>query len=361
MKPLGLFYEQIVKRTVAPATPVRPPLYLHSVSYIIKKAETVSGAVRTDKEGVIMRYSNKLKWLAVASTIGMLAILLGGALVTKTDSGLGCGRHWPGCNGQLIPTEITAEVLIEFSHRLVTGLVGIFIVVLSIWAWKALGHIRETKFLSFMAVFFLILQALIGAAQVKWGQGDFILALHFGISLISFAAVFLLTLLIFEVDRKFDADKVQIGNRLKWHTIGVTLYSYAVVYTGALVRHTGSGLVCRDWPFCRNDDIGLPTNLNEWVQMGHRTAAFLIIVWIGYIAFHAWRNYKDQKVISRGWMIAFILVLSQATTGAIVVFTRLNLFAALVHSLIISMLFGLLCYMLLLVSRSRVKQKRSGL
>ena len=48
-----------------------------------------------------------------------------------------------------------------------------------------------------MAIFFLVLQALIGAAQVKWGQGDFILALHFGISLISFASVLLLTLLSF--------------------------------------------------------------------------------------------------------------------------------------------------------------------
>ena len=62
-----------------------------------------------------------------------------------------------------------------------------------------------------MAMFFLVLQALIGAAQVLWGQGDFILALHFGISLISFASVLLLTLIVFEVDRKFDADKVRIG------------------------------------------------------------------------------------------------------------------------------------------------------
>jgi cytochrome c oxidase assembly protein subunit 15 len=153
-----------------------------------------------------MQQSKYLKWFAVAATIGMLLILLGGALVTKTDSGLGCGRHWPGCNGQLIPDEITTEVLIEFSHRVVTGVVGILILVLSVWSWKAIGHVRETKFLSFLAMFFLILQALIGAAQVKWGQGDFILALHFGISLISFASVLLLTLLIFEVDRKFDAE-----------------------------------------------------------------------------------------------------------------------------------------------------------
>ncbi|QFF98341.1 heme A synthase [Psychrobacillus glaciei] len=296
-----------------------------------------------------------LKWLAVASTVGMLLILLGGALVTKTDSGMGCGRHWPGCNGQLIPDKITTEVLIEFSHRVVTGAVGILIVALAIWAWRALGHVRETKFLSIMAVFFLVLQALIGAAQVKWGQGDFILALHFGISLISFAAVLLLTLLIFEVDRKFDTDKIRIGKTLKFHTIGVTLYSYIVVYSGALVRHTKSSLVCKDWPLCRNDEFSLPTNLYEWVQMGHRAAAGLIIIWIIIIAIHAFRNYKEQRAIYWGWITALILVLCQACTGMLIVFTKLNLYIALLHSLFVSLLFGLLCYMVLLLSRSRLK------
>jgi len=309
------------------------------------------------KVGVIFLKSNRyLKWFAVASTIGMLLILLGGALVTKTDSGMGCGRHWPGCNGQLIPDEITAEVLIEFSHRLVTGSVGILIVILAVWSWKSLGHIRETKFLAVAAVFFLILQALIGAAQVLWGQGDFILALHFGISLLSFASVLLLTLLIFEVDRKFDADKLQIGKRLKWHTIGVSVYSYFVVYTGALVRHTESGLACLDWPLCKNAAFVLPRNMFEWVQMGHRTAAAFIFIWLLIIMIHALRHYKNQRVIYWGWSIAFILVALQATTGMLVVLTRLNLYIALLHSLFITLLFGLLTYMILLVSRSKLSK-----
>ncbi|WP_342509198.1 heme A synthase [Sporosarcina sp. FSL K6-2383] len=303
-----------------------------------------------------MRYNKYLKWFAVASTIGMLLILLGGALVTKTDSGMGCGRHWPGCNGQLIPDEITAEVLIEFSHRLVTGAVGIFIVILAVWSWKAMGHIRETKFLASMAVFFLVLQALIGAAQVLWGQGDFILALHFGISLISFASVLLLTLLIFEVDQKFDADTLRIGTKMKWHTIGVSVYSYIVVYTGALVRHTESGLACGEWPLCRNDVFELPRNLFEWVQMGHRVAAAIIIIWLAIIMVHAIRNYKDQRIIYWGWIIAFIIVALQATTGMLVVLTKLNLYIALLHSLFITLLFGLLTYMILLVSRSTLKK-----
>ena len=300
-----------------------------------------------------MQQSKYLKWFAVAATIGMLLILLGGALVTKTDSGMGCGRHWPGCNGELIPDKITTEVLIEFSHRLVTGSVGFLILILSVWSWRALGHIRETKFLAIMAMFFLILQALIGAAQVLWGQGDFILALHFGISLISFASVLLLTLLIFEVDRKFDADKLRIGSKLKWHTIGVTLYSYVVVYTGALVRHTDSGLICSDWPLCRNDDFSLPSNLYEWVQMGHRTAAAMIFIWIALIAWHAFKHYKNQRVLYFGWITAFIIVSLQVIAGMLVVLTKLNLYFALVHSLLITLLFGLLCYMILLLSRSQ--------
>lgn len=304
-----------------------------------------------------LKYNRYLKWFGVASTVGMLLILLGGALVTKTDSGMGCGRHWPGCNGQLIPDVITAEVLIEFSHRLVTGSVGILIVILAVWSWKALGHVRETKFLSIMAIFFLVLQALIGAAQVLWGQGDFILALHFGISLISFASVLLLTLLIFEVDQKYNAKDLQIGNHLKWHTIGVTIYSYIVVYTGALVRHTNSELACLDWPFCKNDAISLPNSFYEWVQMGHRAAAGLIFIWIVYITIYAIRNYKDQKVIYWGWIIALILVSSQVITGMTVVLTRLNLYIALLHSLFISLLFGLLTYMILLVLRKRTSNK----
>lgn len=300
-----------------------------------------------------MKSNIYIKIFGVLASVGMLLILLGGALVTKTDSGMGCGRNWPDCNGNLIPREITPEVLIEFSHRLVTGVVGILIVVLAVWAWRKFGHVRETKFLAFMAVFFLVLQALIGAAQVLWGQGDFILALHFGISLLSFAAVLLLTLLIFEVDRKFDADRVQIGRTLKFHTLGVALYSYVVVYTGALVRHTESSLICSDWPLCRNDQFALPSNMYEWVQMGHRFAAALIVIWIGVIAFHAYRHYRDQRVIYWGWLIAFTIVLLQATSGMLVVLTKLNLAVALLHSLLISMLFGLLCYMVLLVSRSK--------
>ncbi|MDR7236150.1 cytochrome c oxidase assembly protein subunit 15 [Neobacillus drentensis] len=294
-----------------------------------------------------------MKWLAVATTIGMIFILIGGALVTKTGSGMGCGRSWPLCNGKFLPLEITPELVIELSHRLVSGVVGIMVLVLSVWSWKAIGHIRETKFLSFLSFFFLLLQALVGAAAVKWGQSGFVLALHFGISLISFSAVLLLTLLIFEIDKKFDAEKLYIDKRMGFHIIGVSIYSYLLIYTGALVRHTKSSLVCRDWPLCLNDSPSLPSNMYEWVQMGHRAAAGLIFIWIAYILYLAVRHYKDQKILYWGWIISFILVSLQVIAGALIIFTRLNLYIALLHAFFITCLFGVLSYFILLYSRSK--------
>jgi cytochrome c oxidase assembly protein subunit 15 len=295
-----------------------------------------------------------LKWFAVLTTIIMLFVLIGGALVTKTESGAGCGDSWPLCHGELVPSEITFELVVELSHRMVSGLAGITVLILSIWSWKKIGHVRETKFLSILSIFFLVLQALIGAAAVMWGQSDAVLALHFGISLISFASVLLLTLLIFEVDKKFDAKKLIIDKQMKFHMVGIILYSYVVVYTGAYVRHKGASLACPEWPLCSNRAGGMPTTLHEWIQMGHRFAAGLIFVWIAYATWRAIKHHKHQKVIYWGWIIAFILVCFQVTSGAFVVISGLNLYIALAHALIISCLFGLLSYFLLLVSRNKI-------
>ncbi|OAT73637.1 heme A synthase [Parageobacillus thermoglucosidasius] len=292
-----------------------------------------------------------LKWFASLTTLAMLFVLIGGALVTKTNSGMGCGRSWPLCNGQLVPSKITPELVIELSHRIVSGAAGIMVLILSIWAWRAIGHIRETKFLAAVSFLFLVLQGLIGAAAVVWGQSDFVLALHFGISLISFASVFLLTLLIFEVDKKFDAESLVIDSKMKFHIYGIITYCYIVVYTGALVRHKGASLACPSWPLCAKTRI-IPVQLHEWVQMGHRIAAGLLLVWVIAATVRAVKQHKQQFVIYWSWIISLVLVILQIVTGAMIVFTNLNLYIALAHALFISCLFGVLSYLTMLALRS---------
>ncbi|MGM8211873.1 COX15/CtaA family protein [Virgibacillus sp. W0430] len=300
-----------------------------------------------------------LKWLSVVSSIGMLFILLGGALVTKTESGAGCGDSWPLCNGELIPSNITPELVIEYSHRLVSSTMGITILALAVLAWKFIGHIREVKFLSFLAVFFLILQGLIGAAAVVWGQSDFVLAAHFGISLISFAAVFLLTLLIFEIDQKLDAKLLKIKKKHRVEIYLLTIYTIIVVYTGALVRHANANLVCGDWPFCKNTS---PINfasysMEQWIQMGHRFAAGILFVWTFTFFIKVMKLYKHSRIMRWGWTITFALIVMQVIFGALIIFTLLNLGIALLHALVITCFFGMLSYFILLSSRSAKYEK----
>ncbi|CAG9619852.1 COX15/CtaA family protein [Sutcliffiella rhizosphaerae] len=297
-----------------------------------------------------------LKWFAVCTSIVMLFVLIGGALVTKTGSGMGCGRSWPLCHGELIPSSIDFALIVELSHRLVSTLAGIMVLTLAIWTWKTIGHKRETKFLALVSILVLILQGLIGAAAVMWGQSSAVLALHFGISLVSFASVFLLTLLIFEVDKKFDAETLIVDRRMSFHIIGIISYCYIVVYSGALVRHVGASLACPSWPSCTRNGLGIPTQMHEWIQMGHRAAAGLIVIWIVSITVLAIKRYKHQPVIYYGWIVSSILVLLQATTGALIVITNLNIIVALLHALIISCLFGVLSYLLMLVSRNNSNQ-----
>src|SRR2546423_7991600 len=63
------------------------------------------------------RRFTRLAWLAATCTY--LLIILG-AIVRITGSGLGCGEHWPLCNGRLLPP-LDLPTLIEYGHRLVAA------------------------------------------------------------------------------------------------------------------------------------------------------------------------------------------------------------------------------------------------
>ncbi|EPC2354126.1 heme A synthase [Listeria monocytogenes] len=299
-----------------------------------------------------------LKVWSVLTIICMTVVVFGGALVTKTGSADGCGNSWPLCNGQLVRlTDVTPEKLIEFMHRMTTGISSIFVIVLAICAWIYMKNRRETKPLAIIAVLFLIIQALMGMAAVVWGQNPYIMALHFGISIICYASIVLLALMIFEVDRKFDARNLVMGTKLRINIYALTIYTYLAVYTGALVRHEKASMAVPVWPF-ENGHFIMPTSVQDYVQYFHRLAAFILIVWLLYVTWLVFRDYRRYRVLIFSMVLSLVFIALQAVTGALSVYTGVNLYIALAHSLIITMLFALLCYLCLLASRSKSNRLR---
>ncbi|HEY8549618.1 MAG TPA: COX15/CtaA family protein [Vicinamibacterales bacterium] len=95
-----------------------------------------------------------------------LAVILWGAYVRATGSGAGCGRHWPLCNGEVIPRSPTAEMLIEFSHRLTSGLALLLVVVLLVRVWRAFGAGHPARKGAVWSMAFMLAEAAVGAGLV---------------------------------------------------------------------------------------------------------------------------------------------------------------------------------------------------
>ena len=51
-----------------------------------------------------------------------IAVILWGGLVRATGSGAGCGDHWPLCNGTVMQHSARIDTMIEFTHRITSGL-----------------------------------------------------------------------------------------------------------------------------------------------------------------------------------------------------------------------------------------------
>lgn len=94
---------------------------------------------------------------------------LWGAFVRATGSGAGCGSHWPLCNGQVVPQAEQVATLVEFSHRIMSGLAMIGVLVLLIWAFRAYPKGHPVRFGAVASAVFIILEALVGAALVLFG------------------------------------------------------------------------------------------------------------------------------------------------------------------------------------------------
>ena len=110
-----------------------------------------------------MRRFHRFAWFVLAYTLG---VILWGAYVRATGSGAGCGEHWPACNGVVIPRAPTTATVIEFTHRLTSGLALAFTVVLFFWGRRLYpaGHpVRRGVSLSLT---FMITEALVGAGLV---------------------------------------------------------------------------------------------------------------------------------------------------------------------------------------------------
>jgi heme a synthase len=291
--------------------------------------------------------TGRFRAFAVAACIGMLLVLLAGALVTNTESGRGCGDDWPLCHGKFIPA-YTFETMIELSHRVVSGLEGILVLGVTIATYRKFkqnpARFKEPHYYASAALLFTIIQALMGAAAVKWYQSPPVMAIHFGISIIAFAATMLLVIWTYRAKRE-STDSFVVPSSIFPRALWTSIYCYVVIYLGAYIRHTDAAGGCEGWPLCNGQVIPDMAGATGAVFI-HRVAALLLGIAIAGLYIHIRRTSPGGAGLTKpaGWV--FVLIVAQVISGALLTATVGNedvfIFTSLLHNLIIVALFGLL-------------------
>jgi len=193
-----------------------------------------------------------LAWVAVVATYLLIVF---GAIVRITGSGMGCGDHWPMCNGHLFPPLDDIATVIEWTHRLLAVLVSVLVFAVAGFGW----WLRRSP-TAFLPPVLLIVQVLLGAITVKLELPDWTVILH-----LATAMLLLASLLVAALGRP-----IGTSDRAARAAMGI---GFVVVLLGAMTAKMGAAAACTGFPLC-NGQLW-PSGGLQQLQWVHRLLAYL--------------------------------------------------------------------------------------
>lgn len=124
--------------------------------------------------------------VAYATLAALTLIVLSGAAVRLTDSGLGCA-NWPKCGGTPLPP-LSSHALIEFGNRAVSGIVGAITVVAAVLAFTRRPFRRDLAILALLLPLGVLAQAVLGGFTVLEHLAPGFVMAHFSLSMLILVA-----------------------------------------------------------------------------------------------------------------------------------------------------------------------------
>lgn len=268
--------------------------------------------------------------LTVLMTYGL--IVLGGA-VRATDSGTAC-PDWPLCHGQLIP-RWEGHVLVEYSHRLVASIAGVFIFATAVWAWRRCRDNRLVAGGAGLTIALLVAQVLVGAATVNTETDADVVAAHLSIALTLWA-----TLIVLAVAAS--RPRPEPARPPPWMPVLVAVGALALVISGAYVSQEGAGLAYSDWPLFDGKLVSSGGRLADLHYLHRLLAAGLGVLILG-LAVSTWRHERRPLVVL-AVTLAFAIYVVQVFVGAANVWFELATSLRISHLALASALWGVLAF-----------------
>lgn len=240
--------------------------------------------------------TRRLRRVAWAAAIATYLLIVLGAVVRITGSGMGCGDDWPVCHGRLFPSFDDLSTLIEWNHRLVAAIVSTLVVALAGLTWWERRRARSTEQYApgragYLALGLLIVQVLLGAVTVKLELPPWTVILHLGTALALFA-VLLWVALGAPARRPGTAALVAAG------------WGFVTVLFGGLTANLGAATACVGFPLC-NGQLVPVGNYLQHVHWTHRLLAYGLFV---YLLVWTLRSRRRDAAVGLGLVVLQLVV-----------------------------------------------------
>src|SRR5690554_5928517 len=211
-----------------------------------------------DHTGRIRSRYRKLVFITLFLTLDLIMF---GAFVRLTDSGLGC-PDWPGCYSNFSPIGAMSEIRqaadampfgpvtvgkawIEMVHRYIGAILGLLIIGIMVLAWRYRRELRQSPTLATVIFVAVCVQGAFGAWTVTHKLMPIIVTTHL------LGGMLLLALLTWLAAREKRHPEVQPtkASYLPWMA-GALVLLFAQIALGGWVSTNYAALACMDFPTC---------------------------------------------------------------------------------------------------------------
>ena len=275
--------------------------------------------------------SARLARLALATAVFTYLLIVFGAVVRTTDSGMGCGTDWPLCNGRWLPP-LEMKPIVEWTHRFLGALVSpaILAVVAGSWLWAR--HRRDLILPATVVPILLAVQIGLGRVVVLLDLPTMVVMVHLIFAQIILALVVWIAVVAGSSGRPTLASPAPLAAPSQagrpWSgrfdlfgklVVTTTAATFGLLVLGAYVRASGAGWACIGFPGCNGQALPFGVSPLTDLHLAHRLAAYAVAALVAATAWSARRLDMVEPAIPRLATVLVGLVLAQVGIGALAV------------------------------------------
>jgi len=265
--------------------------------------------------------------LALATGLATFVLIIVGGIVRVSGSGLGCGpagsgfHGWPFCNGDLVPG-LDLNAVIEYTHRVLAGVVGIMMIALAVLAVRRLREHRGLVRAAVAAAGLVIAQGLLGAATVEENLEEALVAAHLGLAMALLALVLYVWRESRPERRQAPGARRQADGRVRSVAVVASVLVLLAVIAGGYMAGTqnygradyrlgdGAHHACgREFPTCNGDFMPFGQARLVDIHLTHRLFVYLAAIAVAALAIMCLRRGMRRSAHALGAVLVLQLLL----------------------------------------------------